>query len=305
MILVLLAMAAASATPLARHQYPAAIKAITAMLQHQDQPFWYARLGTARARLGHYSDALGAFSMGLGSPFYERQGWRDHANVLRGLGQCEEAATLRASFEATLAVPDSTLLWLDIAEDWLACGNHDRAFEAIAQAEARSEGHPDVHAVLSDVYRDQGHWVEANYHLDQALLVANPRSFRPVLSSVEHRMQVGDLVGAEEQLRFIIVGHMRDTRLFLARSAWFMLAGRFDEAQVLAERGPWADHEDVRVLCRRHAVHQGVGDVHAAAQVRRQAQQRLGYAPLCPAVTWSEAKFDRLVPMGSSSTEHR
>lgn len=250
-VIVLLG-ASAAATPLARHQYRAAIAAIEAVLEIRDEPLWYARLGTAHARLGHYDEALTAFALGVGSPFYEREGWRDHADVLRATGQCAAAAELRASFE--LAAADAASLWADVAEDWLACGDHRRAWAAIASAEARRADHPVVHAVVADLLRAEGHLTEAGYHVDQALSVDAGGDIRPVLSSVAQRMRTGDLVGADNQLRTIVVGHMRDPRVFLARTELWLRTGQLAEARALAGQGPWTGHEDARVVERRAVI---------------------------------------------------
>ncbi len=281
MILLLLGWGVVAATPLERHQYRVAAATLRAVLQTDDQPVWYARLGSAEARLGHYGAALEAFALGIGSPWYERTGWRDHANVLRAVGRCAEAAELRQSFEGTPAVVDPAALWADIAEDWRACGASERALDAVAAAEARSIDHPIVQAVLSDLLRDQGHWVAAGYHAQRAVEMDTSRDIRPELSVVEHQMQSGDPAGLDKQLLRLTVGHGRDPRLFLARTEFWLRTGQLDEASALASRGPWSEHEDPRVLCRRHAVYTAGGEVEKAAEVLIFAEDRRGRALQC------------------------
>ncbi|MEO0604556.1 MAG: hypothetical protein AAF211_24185 [Myxococcota bacterium] len=270
----------AVASPLERHHYRVAVAAITEVLEVDDRPEWHARLGSAKARLGHYTDALPAFGHGEGAPWYEREGWRDHANTLRALGRCAEAARLRETFEPV--VDDSAALWADIAEDWRACGERDAAFEAIAAAQVRTVDHPIAHAVLADLHRDQKHWTTAAYHLEKALLVEVPGDIRPRLSLAEHQMLTGDLDGAERELRRLVVGHMRDPRLFLARTALYLRTGRVGEAAALARRGPWKDHEDTRVVCRRLAIHEATDELQDADALRRLALARTGSVPRCP-----------------------
>lgn len=271
----------ALATPLDRRQYRAAIVSIEAVLQTHDEPLWYARLGTAKARLGLYDHALAAFALGFGSPFYEREGWRDHANVLRAVGRCREAADLRTGFVAVAADPGA--IWLDIAEDWRACGARDRARDAVAAAEARSADPAEVHAILSDLNREEGHWGAAHHHLEEAFDSSPSVGFRPLLSAVHHRMQLGDWVGAEKALSHIVLGHMRDPRIFMARTELWLATGRIARAVRLANRGPWNEHEDPLVVCRRAEIYRMAGDPAASAHAQRQVEALRGpVARKCP-----------------------
>lgn len=279
MILLFVFVGLAVGSPLARHQYRLAVATLSAVLETDDRPLWHARLGSARARLGHHRDALTAFAAGMGSPWYERAGWRDHANVLRAVGRCSEAASLRETFEPT--VSDPAALWVDIAEDWRACGDVDEAFDAVAAAQARAVDHPMVHAVLADLHRDQGHWTEATYHVEMAVQLDGSDDIRPELSWVEHQLQSGDVEEAERAAERLVVGHMRDPRLFLARTEIWLRTGRLDQAAALASRGPWSDHEDVRVLCRRRLVFDSRGEEARVADVDREGAHRLGTPLRC------------------------
>src|SRR5262249_14600779 len=56
-----------------------------------------ARLGMALARAGRYHEAVSVLERCAGTAYYEAQAVGDHADALRGLGRCDEAADLRLS----------------------------------------------------------------------------------------------------------------------------------------------------------------------------------------------------------------
>ena len=253
---------------------PGAVAGAIPQLEHHARvahdPNAYARLGVAYTRTGRTADALAAFAVGWGSPYYVARAADAHADALRAHRRCAEAVEVRRSTQLGTRGLQELGLVLDVVDDWRTCGSVPQAMTAAREAWSLAPDHPGVHAALADVWRDAGHPLRAEFHLARALQ-APGLAYRPWRSLAEAHLAAGDAHAAHGALQRAILGHARDVDLLTLRVEALLALGRAEQAAALVDRRPWPGHQAPDAACARAAALAAVGREGEAASLQQQA----------------------------------
>lgn len=219
-----------------------------ALLTKPDGVVAYARLGEALSLGGHYSASLEPFRDGAGTTYYELRAIAAHADALRGLGRCDEAAELRASAaeEHPTLAPS---LRVGIIDDRVACGDYAAAevaaWSALAALEPGETG-ASAHAALADVYAAEGRAEDAEYELLFARWL-DPTPWRVRLAEARYRASLRDWTGVNQLLPELERERPRTPEVFVVRAQWQTATGRVFEVFTDCQSPEWVEHEDARV----------------------------------------------------------
>lgn len=245
--------AAAVAGPLERGQFEVVVSTMNKVLEkHPGAPGPLARVGMAQSRAGRYREALATFEPVTGTAFYEARALEDHANALRGLGRCAEAAELRTSAAFVADEERQLALWVGVIDDWLECGDLTRAEDAVEWALVFDPSAPAVHAAWADVLRLGGDAAGAEY----AAAVANrsaPTDPRVLLGYSRWCASVGDWRCVGERIDLLEVQRPRDPNLLGLHLQMLVGTYRWLEAGATCAKPEWAEHQSVtlRAACAR------------------------------------------------------
>lgn len=212
----------------------------------------------ARSRAGMHGDALGAFAICHSGDAYERYGLTAHADSLRATGLGLEAAALRS--EGLMTVVGETaeaLLYVDISDD-LALIDPSGALDAALSALTLRPNSPQVHAALSERYREQGQYLLARSHAAaaEALGVTLRGHIAQALLSLEE----GQVATAHATLELARDMKVRTDRLIAARVETHRRAGSHSEALALLALPTLKYSEEPEVLATSLRVARDVED---------------------------------------------
>ena len=154
-------------------------------------------LAVAESRSGYFSDAAGSFALCAGTRLYEDLGLEAHANVLRALGDGEQAAALRLQrLLAPLTGQMAFRLWLGASDDLRSVGDIDGAMEMTHAGLAQFPNAGMLHAQLAELLLAHGDTDAADFHLWWAARQGEHQ--RWVIAEGRRRLALGDLAGARE-----------------------------------------------------------------------------------------------------------
>jgi tetratricopeptide (TPR) repeat protein len=232
-------------------------------------PVAAVRLAIALGREGRYREALDAFDEAAGSPYYEAAGVGVHADVLRGVGRCGEAAELRLS--AARVARDPAALYVGAIDDRVACGDLAGAEDVVWEALAATDDAAPVLAAWSTVLELQGRAADAEIERDLAEREA-PDDPRVALERARASVSARDWFDAGQDLRPVVVelGRRRDPAAFALVQAWQVGAGQWLQAVQLCSKPTWSVHEDplvadtCRAVLTRPSQLVRTADTHAA-----------------------------------------
>lgn len=123
--------------------------------------------GVALAIEGWPSEALASFELAVGGDFYEKEGFRYHAESLRITGRGDEAAALRREFRMVPSPNPYGYIAIEanVVDDLHAAGQWDEALVAAERLLATDPGNSLVHSTVADLMWSLGFEDEALFQL--------------------------------------------------------------------------------------------------------------------------------------------
>ena len=250
------------------------------MVEQPDNPDLYAALGIAWAKNTFYADALGAFSLSMGSSYYEEQGIEAHADALRAFGEGEAAAALRQEFLVSTQANEGRILrvLLGAADDLRSVGDFEGAADLIDEAESVYPRSPMVHAVRAELLMDVGDLDAADAAL--ALMMRQGGTSRGSAALARRALLVGDYAAADEALEGARKFRTPTHRLASLRAEVLRLSGDPHGAADILERNQWAVLESPELIQVRLKVYADMGADASVAHWEHMARTRYMDNPL-------------------------
>jgi hypothetical protein len=260
-----------------RGQYRLAVTAANALIDEQpDNADLYASLGIAWAKNSFYADALGAFSLSMGSSYYEVQGLEAHADALRAVGQGEAAAALRLEFRVNASASNGRLLriLLGAADDLRSVGDISGAAALLDEAESIFPRSPMLHAVRADLLMDTGELDAVDITLAHMKEMGETSRGAAVLA--RRALLAEDYAEADAALENARKFRTPTHRLASLRAEVLRLEGDPHSAAEVLERNRWQAIEAPELIQVRLKVYADLEDTTSAAYWEHMARSRYG-----------------------------